>query len=280
MGQYYEMINVDKNVKIEHNFDKIGGMKLMEHSYIGNNLDLYTRKNLADKWFGDVVMHVGDYANKDDGSAHKAYKKYKNILKNSEHMPSIPCKEYDLTITFKKKVFAYPIVANLDKKQYLDYSKCLPNEITIYLEDNGIALISCLCVSPLLLLTAVGNGLGGGDYGCECPKADLIGTWAGDHLGCYPNNDVVTSKGYKDITNNCIFTEDKEWNLNLETYPEDKERYLRELVKKAGVFKYNGEHYESTDKTLEDRKLIYRGPSEIEDLVLDAINDIKIKGGK
>ena len=46
-----------------------------------------------------------------------------------------------------------------------------------------------LDLNPIPLLTAIGNGYGGGDYGGT--NEDVCGSWAGDVLQCYYNEDVM-----------------------------------------------------------------------------------------
>ncbi len=58
---------------------------------------------------------------------------------------------------------------NHTKKLYVDYSK-LPKD-----KDGWI-------VNPLPLLTALGNGRGGGDYYEDRPDYDKVGIWAHDIL--------------------------------------------------------------------------------------------------
>ena len=59
-------------------------------------------------------------------------------------------------------------------------------------------------IHPLPLLTAIGNGKGGGDYRGTC--LDLVGHWACDKIeaALFPNN----LQDYKNITEQLKFKED------------------------------------------------------------------------
>ena len=65
MGQYYKFINLDKKEKSDRNMYPL---KLTEHSYVGNDYCNDTLTLLSDKWEGDRVIHVGDYATNTDNS--------------------------------------------------------------------------------------------------------------------------------------------------------------------------------------------------------------------
>ena len=60
-------------------------------------------------------------------------------------------------------------IVNHTKKEYVDKKEC-PKD-----KDGWI-------IHPLPLLTAQGNGQGGGDYYTEDDSELFIGTWAGDSL--------------------------------------------------------------------------------------------------
>ena len=170
MGQYYEVYNRTKNEKIIHDFDVIGGMKLTEHSYVGNNLAVFLRKKLATDWKGDRIYHIGDYASPEDGTqtASKMWDGADNILNNAV---SIKC-----PMAYEDEILEYPIVINHDTKEYIDIRDA---DVTDYWIDKD-GKVWLFYYDPLLLLTACGNGLGGGDY--RGSNEELIGSWAGDRL--------------------------------------------------------------------------------------------------
>ena len=62
------------------------------------------------------------------------------------------------------------ILVNYTKKQFVRYDECVLNNVGWIL-------------NPLPLLTALGNGKGGGDYFDNSPDFDKVGIWAGDSIG-------------------------------------------------------------------------------------------------
>ena len=170
MGQYYELYNRDTNQKIKHNFDVIGGMKLTEHSYVNNNLAVFLRKKLANEWSGNRIYHIGDYASPVDGTTteSKMWDEAYNILENAK---SVKC-----PIAYDDEILDYPYVINLDEKQYVDIRDI--DVCDYWIDESGDVWL--FYFDPLLMLTACGNGQGGGDY--WGPDEELIGSWAGDRL--------------------------------------------------------------------------------------------------
>ncbi|MCQ2739759.1 MAG: hypothetical protein MJ237_05985 [bacterium] len=120
------------------------GAKLMEHSYIGNRFlsDILHRIYL----YPMSVVWAGEYA--DDNI-------YEDCVKA----------EFGVNGDYDENKFIYLI--NETKKVFIDLSKIKKNK---YGER----------IHPLPLLTAIGNGLGGGDYYGTCMEA--IGTWAKDTI--------------------------------------------------------------------------------------------------
>lgn len=144
------------------------GSKLMEHSYIGNTLVSAVERELAKE--PKRLVWAGDYADKEpnkipwewkdtDGKTHTEEKANIYHLGNDDN--NITPKGYVRPIGKK-----YRYIVNHDKEQFVDKKKCpdIPD-----MED--------LQIHPLPLLTAEGNGQGGGDYRGEHP---LVGTWARD----------------------------------------------------------------------------------------------------
>lgn len=164
MGQYYKVVNIDKEEVVTSYDVDSNGAKLMEHSFKGNCFVGAIMTLLKNKWKGDRVIWLGDYyeigenpkVNIDWGTI----KKYKTIIPK----PSTP-----------KRCF----INNITQKKSIDLTAC-----TITDRDYGD-----WALHPLSLLTACGNGKGGGDFSKEDapPIAEYIGAWAGDTLS-------VTSK--------------------------------------------------------------------------------------
>mgnify|MGYP001561541123 FL=1 len=163
MGQYWKPINIE-SMEWVYSHDYGNGLKLMEHSYVGNNfvgavMKLLTKGN---KWHKKPIVWCGDYYNEDNffGRVEE-----KNKLKPDDIMPDSEQKRAILiNHTNKEYVRFYSFPLDEIKKKVVDR-----------LEGNDEYVIS-----PLPLLTALGNGRGGGDYsGTDMEK---IGIWAKDAL--------------------------------------------------------------------------------------------------
>ncbi len=72
-------------------------------------------------------------------------------------------------------------LVNTTKKEYICFDKYYKkNRREEYWEQDGKKHTSYWCMHPLSLMTAVGNGLGGGDY--DGPSIDEVGRWAFDTI--------------------------------------------------------------------------------------------------
>lgn len=170
MGQYWQGGLLNTSAKVEKKQKKTivtdavveystcahyadNGMKLMEHSYIGNCYVNLFIKRLAKKHYR--VIWAGDYNEADTINGELPYR----FLGENETRP----KKKAPTILF------YRYLINHDKHEFVDLSKCR--------EDKYGYVIH-----PLPLLTASrSNGFGGGDYRTEnLAKEKLVGTWAYD----------------------------------------------------------------------------------------------------
>jgi len=154
MGQYYYPIFLSEDGKIlawmqAHRYGN--GLKLMEHSFIGNNfLSTFEFALTPGQQFHKCrVVWAGDYADSDPDHEENLY-----------HM----CGEYTEIIPKEKLTTIYSYVVNHTKRLYVDKSKVPKDEGNMRLH-------------PLPVLTAEGNGRGGGDYHGDSP---LVGSWARD----------------------------------------------------------------------------------------------------
>ena len=155
MGQYYYPIILDKDGKIvvwmcAHHYGN--GLKLTEHSYIGNNFVSTFEYGLSPGgiYHKSRVVWAGDYADPDPDNTENLYHQ---------------CNEYNKIIPDTKDTTNYKFVVNHSKKQFVDKSKVSKDELRYHYH-------------PLPLLTAEGNGRGGGDY--RGKSEHLIGIWARD----------------------------------------------------------------------------------------------------
>ena len=168
MGQYFRPCVLRKNYKLATKSNMVlaslssyafnNGSKLMEHSYIGNSYVKNASALIGDdsEFFGYPFAWVGDYADKING---------KSLYDFAREIEDETYKELKHILTTP----TYKYIVNFTKKEYV--------EIAEY--DENIWQ-----VHPLPLLTAVGNGRGGGDYGLYSKR---VGRWAFDRIGCTNN---------------------------------------------------------------------------------------------
>lgn len=154
MGQYYKAVNLD-NMEHVSPYVYNNGAKLMEHSWIGNDYVEAVEFLLIEggRWHNQRLVWAGDYADKEEKNGQNFYEMVEGdgLQMLIEAVPS-----------------NYHYLVNYDKKEYVDKTKC-PN-------NNGWT------VHPLPLLTAEGNGRGGGDYGGDDVN-EYVGSWSRCRLG-------------------------------------------------------------------------------------------------
>jgi len=154
MGQYYVAILLAENDGKEfiraaiHPHDYENGAKLAEHSYVGNNFVSVIEYLLSSvgMFYKTRLVWAGDYADPEPNS--------ENLYSSTEgkdFRPSLPS-------TYIEAMKSFSYIVNHTKKEYVN------KKGHIY--------------HPLPLLTAEGNGRGGGDY--SGPGEDMIGIWARD----------------------------------------------------------------------------------------------------
>jgi len=155
MGQYYNPTNIDKMQNVySHDYDE--GLKLMEHSYIGNDFVKIVEYLLSKgkDWYKNRFVWAGDYADSEPGLTeddenHNIYGQGKPIN------PSLPNPVPD---------FRY--IVNESKEIFVDKDKIQP-----------ISKNDKYKIHPLPLFTCEGNGRGGGDFRGDDNR---VGTWARD----------------------------------------------------------------------------------------------------
>lgn len=183
MGQYYMPFlsygNKKKYYKF-YSFDYDNGLKLTEHSWIGNNF-----MNAISSFLLNNPMYVawiGDYAEDSPN--------YLGLVKNSDQFEMYKRKVWDnndsckkFEISEKRLPFGHWFLVNHTQKIYID--------LTSYIYFNSFD--GGWCYHPLSLLTACGNGLGGGDYrGCNLKD---IGSWAFNKISI----NYIPPEGYREV---------------------------------------------------------------------------------
>ena len=173
MGQYYLPMCLDsKEYLYSHDCKglctcdngkkiRIGtGLKLMEHSYIGNRL-MNAVSNLlipGGSWYMKRLVWAGDYADKREKyGKDKDGEEMNDYDWADEHFKKLKPK-----CTFNNRKFRY--LTNHTKKEIVDVSR-------IKKDEDGFR------IHPLSLLTCDGNGRGGGDFEGEDIR---VGSWARD----------------------------------------------------------------------------------------------------
>ncbi len=142
--------------------------KLMEHSYVDNQfVDAITEELIKNG--SAQIAWVGDYAD-----LPKEYKKYNPWKRNGRIIKyTTPAAEHVLSGKY---------IVNLTKRQYInfdEYYKANQWKET-WTDSDGNKHESIWCIHPLPILTACGNGLGGGDYRGSC--MGIVGAWAFDEI--------------------------------------------------------------------------------------------------
>lgn len=178
---------VDKKGNVERPFSKAGeniyapqykdaridyncGLKLMEHSYIGN---LFVQGVLSETKNNPArIKWVGDYS--------KDYKQINNSISgfNNKNI---------LNPDDKSTKGGY--IVNHDKRVYIDLKEYCDTLLNEYKVDEWK-------IHPLPLLCAVGNGEGGGDY--FGINSIYVGLWSGDIIQWFPDGtDITKIEGIK-----------------------------------------------------------------------------------
>ena len=187
MGQYYTPVIIkDDKIKTFNCYDYDNGAKLMEHSYLRNNFTEVVVKQLFNK--KARLAWVGDYAEPSDVKNELAEKFIEAEQKDAQYRvkPKHNPMENSYGLCF----------INHSKKEYFymdDYVENLPKSKWK------------LIIHPLPLLTAIGNGKGGGDY--QGLNMNLIGRWACDEIEVKTWIDEKKNPEYKNITSMLKFYE-------------------------------------------------------------------------
>ena len=184
MGQgYHAIILAEKRSNADaetirtwvHPHEFSNGYKLMEHSYIGNNFVEAVEYLLSPlgMFHKSRLVWAGDYA--DNEPECETNLNMISCDELNEGKKSNP-QRYDMS--------QYRFIVNHTKKQYV---------------DKNLELTGKYDIHPLPLLTAEGNGRGGGDYMGH--DSELVGTWARDIISL----ELESPLGYDELV--CEFSE-------------------------------------------------------------------------
>ncbi len=152
--------------------------KLMEHSWVGNPLvegicEKLLHKSATLAWVGDYATLPTEYAGKNPWNKEGCGVKYH---------------------THKKENFLDGCyLVNHSKKEFLDFTNYYERSAT---KEKWQGKEYTNCIHPLPLLTACGNGLGGGDY--HGSDIQFVGRWAFDKIEILTTR-VSIPEGYTEI---------------------------------------------------------------------------------
>lgn len=203
MGQYFKPINLDKKQYVySHDFGN--GLKLMEHSYIGNDFVKVVEALIAEggAWHGDRIVWAGDYADPEKGKTQRYKDKYDGKMKTRK-LNLFDLIDSDVKAEMKIQPCggkSYRYIINLDTKEFVDTRKV---PLTDVWKDKA-GKEWPIQIHPLSILTCEGNGRGGGDFHKENP---LVGKWARARVTA-SNLLPKAHEGYKEIAFN-IYEGDK-----------------------------------------------------------------------
>ncbi len=198
MGQYFYPVSLDKkqyvyshDFKTKHKRDDGStftcgeGLKLMEHSYIGNKL-MNAVENLiipTGSWYKERLVWAGDYADHEAGYSKTAegYDVNLHSIVQNEGQKIHP--------STKRVPKKYHYLTNHTQKVVVDL-----NDLQEIKDWAGAK------IHPLSLLVCEGNGRGGGDF---CGEDARIGSWARNSISLEDH----IEDGYELIE--CQFVEDE-----------------------------------------------------------------------
>ena len=175
MGQYYKPISIDKKQYV-YSHEYGNGLKLMEHSWIGNNFVGVVEDLIAEggAWHGDRIVWGGDYADPEKERKGNLYEIVGRSDKNKINPVGTGTK--------------YRYVLNMDTKEFVDTKKIPLSDV--YVDEKGKEWPYTM--HPLPILTCEGNGRGGGDFHKDDP---LVGKWARNRVSV----SKTKPKGYTEI---------------------------------------------------------------------------------
>ena len=189
MGQYYRAFNLTKKISIsshavrEEGAEYGSGSKLLEHSYKHNPFVGAICELLKKDWAGDRIAWIGDYHESGEVGDIPTWEEAeaqgyteKSLLAKTNPEGFLNNRTKGISIDMSKLTYQYP------------------GE-----EEEGWEL------HPLSLLTACGNGRGGGDYSNGDQMQDqVIGTWAGDEFSFSQEAEFPCVPFDADLNNNAL----------------------------------------------------------------------------
>ena len=185
MGQYYKaMVIGDHNKRyVLSSWDYDNGSKLMEHSYFTNEFvgavdSLLLEHPMRVAWIGDYSDDVyGDPYEKQ--MPHDKFMSYYNACWGKNQKPNFIVPAENIQDIQGMYLVNHTKKYVIDLNEYYEQNKW-PEKWMDYKTHTEMS--SMYCIHPLPLLTACGNGRGGGDYRGKFHDYSEVGTWAFDKL--------------------------------------------------------------------------------------------------
>ena len=146
-------------------YQLFSGLKLMEHSWMENDFV----NGVLECIDGNpcVIAWVGDYANEAEDFVGAYTPSVYGAVWGNDSLPEGP---FDSMPTVHREGF----IVNRSKGLYIDLAEHIKRNSFSPRWDEG----RVWCIHPLPLLTAIGNGRGGGDYWGSNPCSGMVGAWA------------------------------------------------------------------------------------------------------
>lgn len=176
MGQYYKPISLTRNQHLySHDYDN--GLKLMEHSWVGNYFvnTVMSLLKRSGAWYNNRIVWAGDYADDEP--------------KLNENLYGLQEKENRINPKEDSDFLKNRYLVNVTKKEFVDV-------LRKYSENKETNPNDVWVIHPLPLLTCEGNGRGGGDLHKHVDHP-IIGSWARNRL--YVTKKRPNENIYKEI---------------------------------------------------------------------------------
>lgn len=234
MGQYYTPMLLSeqggKAVGCFYSHDYDNGLKLMEHSYLRNDLvnaviakAMSIPKPVTIVWLGDYaelnedVLPLKEHRAFDPannvGKYHRDYVRMFDKIKRLEVGPRYKIMPDDTDVVDKlpyaNDVVFYDFLTHqkLSLREYRKNVIAFRESSGYEPEKHGYYKIDELIVHPLPLLTSLGNGKGGGDYAGT--NMEWVGAWALHPIGVvYASGFPDPGEGWEDISG-VVFEENR-----------------------------------------------------------------------
>jgi hypothetical protein len=181
MGQYYKAVLGEGDmIRVLNPSDFGHFLKIMEHSWIYNDFVNSVYRLILDNpkrvtWIGDYAKSVNYPAlkkiNKDLPAKSVMNIYHKRAWESTKQKYMV----FPVEIPMKEEELLKLLVDETRKKYLINHTKGIYLDVNSYIKKNRKE--DDWIINPLPLLTAYGNGLGGGDYFSEIGGKD-VGSWA------------------------------------------------------------------------------------------------------